>query len=296
MKDDLTLQDAVRQGTQYLATHGLKNPRRDAELLVQNATGKDLAFLLSHPEYKLTAEQQQRLRHWLERRKDHYPIQYLLGSQEFYGRPFHVDSSVLIPRPETELIVDTCLELVRSLDKDPIRVVDVGTGSGCIAVTLACEEPSTRVTAVDISEAALAVARQNARLLGCLTRMEFMQGDVLAPVESSGRTFDLVVSNPPYVDDQSAEVEYSVKTFEPHEAVFAGPTGLEIYLKIFRSSRSVMGNPGWVVVELGYGIADRVAALASAEGWHLLEIRKDLAGIPRCAVFEPLQSLSEPGA
>ncbi len=286
MKGDLTIEEAVLRGTELLAGHGLKTPRPDAQLLVLKSTGKDLAFLLTHPDWKLTAEQRKRLEEWLDQRKEHYPIQYLVGSQEFFGRLFQVDSSVLIPRPETELIVETCLELVRTLGEGSVQAVDVGTGSGCIAVTLACEEPRIRVTAVDISEAALDVARENARRLGCLERVEFLRGDVLGPLEASGRKFDLIVSNPPYVDDGSAEVEYSVKTFEPREAVFAGPTGLEIYTKIFRSSQRLLGRPGWLVLEMGYGIADRVTELAGREGWRLVEIRKDLAGIPRCAVFE----------
>ncbi len=286
MKDEVTLQEAVRRSTEYLARHGLKTPRQDAELLVLKAAGKDLAFLLTHPEWKLPSAQRQKLEQWLEQRKEHYPIQYLVGSQEFFGRTFQVDSSVLIPRPETELVVETCVELLATLDKDPIRLVDIGTGSGCIAVTLACEDPRVRVTAVDISESALSVARENARRLGCSNRVEFLQGDVLGPLESSGNVFDLIASNPPYVEDQSAEVEYSVKTFEPHEAVFAGPTGLEIYTRIFRSSRHLLKPPGWLVLEMGYGIADRLTALAEAEGWRLVQMRHDLAGIPRCAVFE----------
>ncbi len=285
MKDEVTLQEAVRRSTEYLAGHGLKTPRQDAQLLVLKATGKDLAFLLTHPEWKLASEHRQKLEQWLEKRKEHCPLQYLLGSQEFFGRTFLVDSSVLIPRPETELVVETCLELLATLDKDPIRVVDIGTGSGCIAVTLACNDPRVQVTAVDISEAALGVARENARRLGCINQVEFLQGDVLGPLESSGKVFDLIASNPPYVEDQSAEVEYSVKTFEPREAVFAGPTGLEIYTRIFKSSRQLLKHPGWLVLEMGYGISERVAALAGIEGWRRVEIRNDLAGIPRCAVF-----------
>jgi release factor glutamine methyltransferase len=286
MKDAVTVRDAVRHGTEYLAGHGLKTPRQDAELLVLKATGKDRAFLLTHPEWKLSQDQQERLDHWLEQRKHHYPIQYLIGSQEFFGRLFQVDSSVLIPRPETEVVVETCLALLSRVDHEPISIVDIGTGSGCIAVTLACENRRTRVTAIDISGPALAVAHENARRFGCLDRIEFLQGNVLEPLESFARSFDLIVSNPPYVENESVEVEYSVKTFEPREAVFAGPTGLEIYTTIFGSSRDLLHRPGWLVLEMGYGIADRVAELAGSAGWKLVEMRKDLAGIPRCAVFE----------
>ncbi|RPJ81588.1 MAG: peptide chain release factor N(5)-glutamine methyltransferase [Acidobacteria bacterium] len=288
MKNELTLQEAVRRSTEYLAGHGLKTPRQDAELLVLRVTGKDRAFLLSHPEWKIAPEQQHQLEKWLEQRKQHYPIQYLVGSQEFFGRQFRVDPSVLIPRPETELIVETCLELVRALEKDTVRVVDIGTGSGCIAITLACEDPRIQVTAVDVSETALDVARENARCLGCIDRVEFLRGDVLGPLESSGRVFDLIVSNPPYVEDLSAQVEYSVKTFEPREAVFAGPTGLEIYGRIFRDSGKFLLRPGWLVLEMGYGIVDRLTDLAREEGWALVKSRKDLAGIPRCAVLNPV--------
>lgn len=286
MKNQVTLQEAVRRGTERLAASGLKTPREDAQLLVLKATGKDLAFLLTHPEWELTAEQQEKLDTWLEQRKKHYPIQYLVGTQEFFGRPFQVDSSVLIPRPETEIVVETCLELIQALEKDTVRVVDIGTGSGCIAVTLACENPRIQVSGVDISEAALQVARENALRLGCSDRVRFVQGNVLDPLESSGAVFDLIAANPPYVEDQSSEVEYSVKTFEPREAVFAGPTGLEIYSRIFRSSRLLLRRPGWLVLEMGYGIGERLTELAKAEGWRLVETHPDLAGIPRCAVFE----------
>ncbi|RPI29850.1 MAG: peptide chain release factor N(5)-glutamine methyltransferase [Acidobacteria bacterium] len=278
-----TLGDAIRQGTEYLASHGLETARRDTELLAMNAIGRDRAFLYSHPEWPVPEEQWQKLQQWLGRRKDRYPIQYLVGSQEFYGRTFLVDPSVLIPRPETELLIETSLRLIP--DRQDARVVDIGTGSGCIAVTLACERPLLRATAIDISEEALRVARENARRLGCAERIEFVQGDLLKPFESSGRKFDLILSNPPYGADESPEVEYSVRTFEPQEAVFAGPTGLEIYEGILRGSAAVLHSSGRLVLEIGYSQLAGLTALAKQNGWTLLECRNDLAGIPRCAVL-----------
>ncbi|HXK60367.1 MAG TPA: peptide chain release factor N(5)-glutamine methyltransferase [Acidobacteriota bacterium] len=286
MKDKfLTLREAIHEGTNYLASHGLETARRDAELLVMNVVGKERAFLYTHPEWPLSDQERIKFCDWLQRRKDRYPIQYLVGFQEFYGRSFKVDPRVLIPRPETELLVDVSLELIAGR-RESVHVADIGTGSGCIAVTLACENPLVQVTATDISPGALEIARENAERLGCVERIEFVRGDLLEPlVQSSGRNFDLILSNPPYVDDESTKIDYSVRTFEPPEAVFAGPTGFEIYQKILSGAPAVLHEGGSLVLEIGAGQLEALEELARQRGWGLVESRNDLAGIPRCAVF-----------
>jgi release factor glutamine methyltransferase len=282
----VTIGQAIRQVTERLIEAGLPSPREDAELLVRAAVGIDRAFVLSHPELRLSEQQVNQLEKWTELRRDHYPVQYLIGVQEFYGRSFKIDPSVLIPRPETELVVEVSLGCVDTLPDPLVRILDIGTGSGCIAITLACERPQVAVTATDISGAALRVAGVNAQMHGVAHRIEFLQGDVAEPVRDRQKLYHLVVSNPPYVDEDSTEVDQSVKIFEPKEAVFAGPTGLELYEKLFTDVKSLLRQPGWLVLEIGYGILSRVRTLAESTGWRFVRCRKDLAGIDRCALFE----------
>jgi release factor glutamine methyltransferase len=282
----VTIRDAFRLAIEHLSKQGLSTSREDAELLVCAVAGVDRAQLFAHPERVLSRSEQMTLEQWVERRGRKFPVQYLIGRQEFYGRKFQVTPSVLIPRPETELLVETSLELMARLCEPIIEVLDVGVGSGCIAISLACEEPRVIATGIDISERAVAVARQNAAQLGCASRVSFLVGDTLDPVKKLRRRFHLIVSNPPYVENESSEVDPSVKRYEPAEAVFAGPTGLEIYVKIFEGAAAVLRRPGWLVLEMGYGAHEGVATLAAKAGWRMIEQRRDLAGIPRCAVFE----------
>jgi release factor glutamine methyltransferase len=282
----VTISQAIRHVTESLTEAGLRSPREDAELLVAAAAGRDRTFILAHSEVRLSDEQMRQLADWVELRRGHYPVQYLLGVQEFYGRPFRIDDSVLIPRPETELAVELCLNRIETLPHPAVQVLEIGTGSGCIAVTLACESGKSAVTATDISTAALRVARSNAKMHRVSDRIEFLQGDVAEPVMNRAGFYHLVVSNPPYVEDACTEVDASVKIYEPKEAVFAGPTGLEIYDKLFSGVKDLVRHPGWLVLELGYGGLSRVRALGEARGWRFVLCRKDLADIDRCALFE----------
>ena len=231
-----TLRDILNEAAVRL--RDLPTARRDAELLLMRVTARNRAWLLTHMDAKaeLSSEQMQQFESWIARRVQQEPVQYILGETEFFGLTLRVTPDVLIPRPETEHLVEAAIERLASLPAP--RIVDVGTGSGAIAVTLAHALPRAEVTALDISAAALAVARQNAQRHGVEGRMRFLTSDLLEAVR--GERFDAVVSNPPYVAD--AEVlEAQVAEYEPHGALFAGPTGLEVYRRLIPQAWDVLG-------------------------------------------------------
>ncbi len=277
---------AVRQGASHLRRRRIPFPRLDAEVMLGSILARPRAYLLAHPELRLDSGQAARWASWLQKRGEHYPLQYLLGNQEFYGRRFAVGPGVLIPRPETELLVDVCLEWLDRMAQPNPRVLDVGTGSGAIAVTLAVERPEVRVTATDVSRRALAVARQNAARNGCKSRIEFLEGRNLAPVAGRPDRWDLMVSNPPYVATADrGRVDRSVAAYEPCEAVFAGQGGMEMYEALLKGCPSVVGRSAPLVLEIGAGAKERVCRLARRWAWRDVEVRKDLAGIERCLVL-----------
>jgi release factor glutamine methyltransferase len=210
----------------------------------------------------------------LRRRLASEPVQYITGVQDFFGLPFEVSPAVLIPRPETEHLVEAVLE--RFSRKANPRIVDVGTGSGAIAVTLAHAIPRSRVTAVDLSSAALEVAQRNAERHGVLERVTLLQSDLLAALRSE--EFEVVVSNPPYIA-QGEVLEPQVLNYEPRSALYAGPTGLEIYERLIPQARRVLKPQGWLVLEIGYGQSSALSKLLS--DWNEVRFLDDLQGIPR---------------
>ena len=253
------------------------HPRRDAELLLMHVLGCDLAALLTHPGRPLGPANLAHYEALVTRRLGAEPIQYITGEQEFFGLRFHVTPEVLIPRPETEHLVEALLERVdRNVD---LRIADVGTGSGAIAVTLAHTLPRSQVTAIDISQAALEIARQNAKRHGVSGRLRFLHSDLL---ESAPRQhFDAVVSNPPYVAETDV-LEPQVREYEPHSALYAGPTGLEIYERLVPQAREALKPQGWLILEIGYG--QQAALLGMLEDWTDVSFAADLQGIPRVAI------------
>lgn len=282
----MTIREATQFAAAYLAERKLRFPREDTELLLTSVLNRDRAFLLTHPEYELSAAEEEVYHQWLFKRGEHYPLQYLRGTQEFYGREFVLTPAVLIPRPETELLVEEGVRHLESFQEERLNILDVGAGSGCIAISLACEDRRSRVTATDITAAALDCARRNAERHGCLHRLEFLIGDALTPVLGRKSHYHLIVSNPPYVGLEDREhVDRSVAEYEPPHAVFAGATGLEIYEKLFYNGATILREEGRMMVELGYGSQDQVVRLAEDYGWQLEEVRKDLSSIDRCAIF-----------
>ena len=252
--------------------------------------GRDRAFLYGHPEYELSVEEQERYDDALAQRSRGIPAQYITGHQEFWGMDFIVSPAVLIPRPETEHLVETVLGLLGSARsgskatcETPVKIVDVGTGSGCIALALAKELPQAEIHAIDISPDALEIARANATRLQLQSHVRFKEGDLLAGIKNDA--FDFVVSNPPYVGESEADtVQLEVRKFEPRGAVFAGPTGMEVIERLLPQAREVLRPGGWLVMEISGIIASNVRELLV--GWSNVQITKDLQGIERVVAAE----------
>jgi release factor glutamine methyltransferase len=216
----------------------------------------------------------------VSRRLTGEPIQYIAGEAEFYRMPFFVDRNVLIPRPETEHLVEKVVALAPLFHE--ARILDVGTGSGAIAVSLAHEWPDALVAATEISDAALKLARRNAERLGFADRVRFLNGDLLAPV--AGEQFDIVVSNPPYVPERDrSALSAEVRDFEPAQALFAGEDGLEVYRRLIPAAFSVLVPGGYIALEIGFGQSDAVRSLLAESGFAQIEFANDLQGIPRVA-------------
>jgi release factor glutamine methyltransferase len=254
--------------------------RLDAELLLRHALGKDRAWILAHRNRSIAHESHRRFSHLIERRKAGEPIQYITGEQEFYGLPFRVTPDVLIPRPETEHLAEKALQLASAISAP--RIVDVGTGSGAIAVAVAHHLPAAQIAALDISLPALSVARENAQRNAVSERIRFLQSDLLAAVAKE--RFDLVVSNPPYVpaaDRDSLSVE--VRDHEPALALFAGDDGLDIYRRLIPDAFAVLEPGGYLLMEIGYGQSEPVAALSIQAGFDDINFVPDLQGILRVA-------------
>lgn len=253
--------------------------RRDAELLLMRAMGVDRAWLLTHGDAEPSPEHIAKFENWVVRRAKNEPVQYIVGETEFYGLALRVTPDVLIPRPETEHLVEAVLDRV-GRDGGP-RICDVGTGSGAIAIAMAKELPRAEVTAVDISPAALAVARENAERHGVAERIRLVESDLLKALR--GEKFDVVVSNPPYVAD-GAVLEAQVGEYEPHAALFAGPTGMEVYRRLIPEAWEALASGGWLVMEMGQG--QRAAVAELLRGWDQVSFQDDLQGIARVAIAQ----------
>jgi release factor glutamine methyltransferase len=269
----------LAEASEKLRSSDCSNPRLDAETLLMHVLGRERAYLYAHPELELACGELTRYYGAIESRASGIPLQYITGHQEFWGLDFQVSPAVLIPRPETEHSVEAVLERVREA-ASPGKIVDVGTGSGCIAIALALELPNAEIHAVDMSPEALAVARENARRLGYEARVRFSQGDLLSGFLDKGEYFDVVVSNPPYVgEDEPEKVQREVREHEPRVAVFSGTTGMEAYERLIPQAQAVLKPGGWLVMEIGYSIEQQVRRLLA--GWDKVHAKPDLQGIPR---------------
>ncbi len=255
--------------------------QQDAEFLLLRALAKDKAWLLGHRDEDLSREAEKRLQLWLARRKAGEPVQYILGETEFYGLPFRVAPGVLIPRPETEHLVEAVLRLLAAVPSPSIA--DIGTGSGAIAVALAHARPDARVTAVDISREALKIATENAERNGVAERIRFFAGDLLAPL--AGERFDCIASNPPYVARDDRDVlAVEVREHEPALALYGGAEGLEAYRRLIPSSRGQLFAGGWLALEIGYGQRKAIEAMLLAAGYDPISFVADYQGIARVAL------------
>jgi release factor glutamine methyltransferase len=278
----VTLREILTSAVSRLTAANTPSPRMNAELLLMFTLECDRAYLHAHPERDLNAAEQGRYEEALAERARGVPAQYITGHQEFWGMDLIVTPAVLIPRPETEHLVETVLRLASAGEgtrpTSTLRMVDAGTGSGCIALALAKELPRAEIHATDISSAALEIARANAARHQFEGRVHFHETDLLQGFESNA--FDFVVSNPPYVgESEEDQVQIEVRKFEPRQAVFAGATGLEVIALLIPQARSVLKPGGWLVMEISGTIAEGVRGLLA--GWNDVQITNDLQGIPR---------------
>ncbi len=271
-----TLQSAIR----FLTDESVPSPRMNAEVLLMFVLSVDRAYLYAHPERELTAEEGSRYNETLHERATGKPAQYITGHQEFWGMDLIVTPAVLIPRPETEHVIETVMELAKEF---PARtIVDVGTGSGCIALALAQELPQAQVLATDISTESLEVAKANAARHQLEKRVSFVAADLLSRDGGSyvSAEVDFVVSNPPYVSEEERDkVQREVRKFEPNVAVFGGPHGLEIYRRLIPEAHGVLRPGGWLVMEIGFSQEEQIRELL--RDWAEVRVTADLQGIPR---------------
>jgi release factor glutamine methyltransferase len=281
------LRSVLAEGMRRLEAADVPSAALAAELLLMHVLQRDRAWLYAHSECELDHDQAEGYWGLVERRSEGVPTQYLTGRQEFWGLEFEVGPGVLIPRPETEHVIEVALERLDARRDERLHVADVGTGSGCIAIALARELPNARIVATDISAAALDYARRNAARNGAAEQIDFFNTNLLDAVVNSAEdaaraSFDLIVSNPPYVARTDAvTLPREVREHEPAEALFAGDNGLDMFAPLIGAAARTLAPGGIFVVEIGYNSAEYVGSLLSSPRWCELRITRDLAGIER---------------
>ncbi len=289
----MTLRQALTAAATQLAAdpHLRDTATRDAELLLLHTLQIPRVTLAAYPTRELTPDQQAAYEVSISRRLHHEPIQYITGEQEFYGLTFKVTPAVLIPRPETEHLVETVLNLLPA-DR-PLKIVDIGTGSGAIAIALAIHLPLAEITALDISTEALKIAEANARDHKVANRIRFLQSDLLSTLGPAAETLDAVVSNPPYIPETDrATLHPQVREHEPATALFAGESGLDIYRRLIPQAANVLKSQGLLALEIGHGQqADLEILLAD---WQDVVFVNDLQQIPRVAIARKANKLKAP--
>ena len=276
----ISIAEALKKATQSLNDSGVPEARREAGSLLSFILGKDRTFLISHAEDQVPDDSLRRFQEGVDRRASGEPLQYITGAQDFFGREFRVTPDVLIPRPETELLVEAAIELCRDIP-EPF-ICDVGTGSGCIAVTLLCELRDARAVAVDVSQAALEVAKLNAGSHSVLDRIEFAISDCFDALDAGKYQFDMVVSNPPYVSaEMMAGLQREVRDHEPLVALSPGADGLSVIRRLMVEAPEFLKDDGYLVIEIGFDQSEAVKALVDDD----VEIRPDLQSIPRIVIL-----------
>jgi release factor glutamine methyltransferase len=298
---NIDIRSSLRDAIVELERNHVPSAALAAELLLMYALGRDRTWIYAHPEQELSATEQEQYLSLLARRASGVPTQHLTGHQEFWGLDFEVTPDVLIPRPETEHVIEVALERLgvgndvsAPRRKKDFRIADIGTGSGCIAVALAHELPAALITATDISAPALEVARRNAARHGVASRIDFIESNLLdflfhgTPVTShESRQFDLIVSNPPYIGRwEASTLQPEVRDHEPASALFGGESGPELYEPLIAQAALLLKPNGILVLELGHNSNELVTRLLDSPEWSHTAITNDLAGIPRvaCAV------------
>src|SRR6185295_15893237 len=277
-----TIAEILKEAASELDSAGVPEARGEAGSLLSFILGKDRTFLISHAEDETDEISFVRLREFVERRAAGEPLQYITGVQDFYGREFSVTPYVLIPRPETELLVEAALQIVGDT---ALFICDVGTGSGCIAVTLLCELSNARAVAIDKSLPALEIAKINAQKHSVADRAIFVVSDCFDSLNSRDYEFDLIVSNPPYVAEAALEgLQREVRDHEPLIALSPGGDGLGVIRRLINDGPAFIKPNGHMLMEIGFDQGEAVESLINGSAWSLLEIRDDLQGIPRIVV------------
>ncbi len=281
-----TIREALLRASSFLREAGIKDPQFEAELMIRHCFGWDRTRFLTSLHDAIPENELNKLQELCRRRMQHEPLQYMFGHQEFYGRSFVVGPGVLIPRPETEILIEQVLLRAERVWERGARLnaADIGTGSGAIAVTLACERPEWQVTTVDLSPDAIAIAKENAERLGANVR--FLQGDLVGPLLERGEQLDILVSNPPYIPSADVEeLDSEVRDYEPRLALDGGEDGLDCYRRLTAALPRLVKEKALVAFEVGIHQARDVAAMLEASGViDEVDIVPDLAGIERVVI------------
>ncbi len=280
MSKILTIKEILKLATGYLAQCQVDQPRLEAEVFLANLLGVTRIDLYVNFDRPVVEEELAAMREYFRRRSRGEPLEYIIGVKEFMSLPFFVDNSVLIPRPETEHLVEKALQIMAANNFK--EAVDVGTGSGAIAVSLAYYQSDAHVTAIDIAPKALAIAEKNARYHGVEGRLVFLEGDLLEPLVAGEKKFDMVLANPPYIpsgliDELSPEVKK-----QPHLALDGGPYGLSFYKPLIEDAALILAGGGYLGMEVGWGQAAAVASILKENGFVDVETINDYSGIGRC--------------
>ena len=287
MADVWTMARLLTWTTDFFREHGIENPRLDAEVLLGAVLGKDRMYLYVHFDEPLEPAELARFRSYVKERAAHVPLAYVLGRREFMGLDFRVTRDTLIPRPDTELLVQCAVDFLRARaaeGRDDLTLADIGTGTGAIALSVLHYTEGTRADAVDISPAAAEVARENAERLNLTERIEIHEGDLTAPL--AGRSYDVILSNPPYIPTADiATLMPEVRSHEPHLALDGGRDGLTLYRRLAADAPALLREGGMIAVEVGIGEACDVACLLETHPRIVrTEIHRDLGGIERVVV------------
>lgn len=283
----ISIAQALHDASEALSEAGVPEARKEARSLLAHVLGINWAVLITNSGEPLAASSVARFQELIARRATGEPAQYIIGAQDFYGRRFEVNPNVLIPRPETEWLIETALSYLSS-SKEPVWICDVGTGSGCIAITLLCESRLAHAIAIDISATALEVAKRNAKAHEVIRRISFIESDCFNAV-TNNVSFDLIVSNPPYV---SAKVfpglQREVRDHEPRVALTPGDDGLTLIRRLINDAPQFLKEKGHLLIEIGFDQSEAITDLVDLNVWHLLRFVPDLQQIPRIVVLEKL--------
>lgn len=272
--------------SEYFQKNNIESPRLDAEVLLSHVLKKQRIYLYVHFDQPLNSEELAAYRECIKKRVRRMPVAYIIGSREFMGLDFKVTKATLIPRPDTEILVEAAIERLKQIKCDELRIADIGTGSGAICLSLLHYVENLTAVTVDISEAAIEVAKENAKSLDVAERIEFLQGDLLSPLENKGK-FNAILSNPPYIPKKVIEgLEPEVRGYEPMSALDGGADGLDFYKRLLSGAGAFLVENGFLAVEIGIDQAEELRQMAQRNLiWKRVEVLKDLAGIDRCIIL-----------